>query len=295
MQLTFLGTAATPSMPIPFCVCEVCSEARRIGGRNLRRRSSVVINNDLLVDIGPDIATASFEHDICLAGIGICLQTHTHADHLDAEFILSRHADYGTKVSGDLLLGASVETLQSIERLVHQRSDYGSIFDPDTQAALHISLTPIAPFETTSVGDYRITGYPANHGNDQGFLLYSIAQGDYAVFYGTDTSVLLGEVWDHLQQERIMYDVVILDHTYGLRHESRPADHLASKDVIAHANRFRENGLLKDSGVVYATHLSHEGSLEHDELDEYAREHGYRVAYDGLRLLLRMAFKMRRT
>ena len=102
----------------------------------------MVINSDLLVDIGPDIATASFEHDISLTGIGICLQTHTHADHL------------------------------------------------------------------------------------------------------------------------------------------------ASKDVIAHANRFRENGLLKDNGVVYATHLSHEGSLEHDALDDYAREHGYRVAYDGLRLRL---------
>ncbi len=286
MHLTFLGTAATPSMPIPFCVCGVCSEARRTGGRNLRRRSSVVINDDLLVDIGPDIATASFEHEICLSGIGICLQTHTHADHLDAEFILSRHTDYGTKVSGDLLLGASDETLQAIDRLVHQRGDYGSIFDPDTQAALHIGLVPLTPFEAYQVGDYRITGYPANHGHDQGFLLYSIAQEDHAVFYGTDTSVLSDEIWDHLQLERTVYDVVILDHTYGLRHESRPADHLASKDVIAHANRFRENGLLKDNGVVYATHLSHEGSLEHDELDGYAREHGYRVAYDGLRLRL---------
>ena len=286
MHLTFLGTAATPSMPIPFCVCETCSEARRIGGKNLRRRSSVVINDELLVDIGPDIATASFVHNICLAGIGICLQTHTHADHLDAEFILSRHADYGTEVAGELLLVASVETLQSIDRLVRQRSDYGSIFDPDTQAALHIGLEPVTPFETISGGDYRITGYPANHGHDQGFLLYSIAQGDHAVFYGTDTSVLFNKVWEHLQQERIMYDVVILDHTYGIGHGSRPADHLASKDVIAHANRFRENGLLKDNGVVYATHLSHEGSLEHEELDEYATKHGYRVAYDGLRLRL---------
>lgn len=252
----------------------------------------MVINDELLVDIGPDIATASFEHDICLAGIGICLQTHTHADHLDVEFILSRHADYGTEVAGELLLVASVETLQSINRLVRQRSDYGSIFDPDTQAALRIGLEPVTPFETISVGDYRVTGYPANHGNNQGFLLYSIAQGDHAVFYGTDTSVLFDEVWDHLQIERTVYDVVILDHTYGIGHGSRPADHLASKDVIAHANRFRENGLLKDNGVVYATHLSLEGSLEHDELDEYAREHGYRVAYDGLRLRLRLRLRL---
>lgn len=286
MNVTFLGTAAAPSMPIPFCVCKVCTEARRFCGKNLRRRSSLVVNDDLLVDIGPDMATASFQHHISLAGIGICLQTHPHADHLDIGFILSRHAEYGTAIVGDLLLAGSDETLQAIDALVSQQSAYGSIFDSATQSALKLKLLSLTPFEAYSIGDYRITGFPANHGIDQGFLLYSIVQGDHAVFYGTDTSVLSEEVWEHLRQKRIRYDVVILDHTYGIGFESRPGDHLASKDVATHANRFLECGLLKDTGVVYATHLSHEGNLEHDELDEYARGQGYRVAYDGLRLLL---------
>ncbi|MYI98267.1 MAG: hypothetical protein F4104_01230 [Gemmatimonadetes bacterium] len=286
MNLTFLGTAAAPSMPIPFCTCMVCSEARRIGGKNLRRRSSMVINDDLLVDIGPDIATASFQHRISLAGIGLCIQTHPHTDHLDIGFILARHAEYGTTVSGDLLLGGSDETLHAIDALVRQQSAYGSLFDPKTQSALNLKILSSKPFESYRMGDYRVTGYPANHGNDQGFLLYSIELGDQAVFYGTDTSVLSEAVWEHLQRARIRYDVVILDHTYGIGFESRPAALLASKDVAAHADRFREHGLLKDGGVVYATHLSHEGNLEHDELDEYARGHGYRLAYDGLRLQL---------
>ena len=275
-------------MPVPFCVCEVCTEARRVGGKNLRRRSSLIINDDLLVDVGPDIATASFQHRVLLAGIGMCLQTHPHADHLDLEFLLSRHTDYGTEVSADLILAGSDETLHAIDALVRQQSAYGSIFESETQSALKLRLLSLTPFQASTAGDYRIIGYPANHGNNQGFLLYSIAQGDQAVFYGTDTSVLSEEVWERLQQERTRYDVVILDHTYGIGFESRPEDHLASKDVAAHANRFRECGLLKDNGVVYATHLSHEGNLEHDELDEYARGHGYRVAYDGLRLQLRL-------
>ena len=286
MNLTFLGTAAAPSMPIPFCTCMVCTDARRYGGKNLRSRSSLMINDDLLVDIGPDIATASFQHGISLAGIGLCLQTHPHADHLDIGFILARHAEYGTTVSGDLLLGGSDETLHAIDALVNQQSAYGSLFDPETQSALKLKTLSLTPFETYRRGNYRVTGYPANHGNNQGFLLYSITQGDHAVFYGTDTSVLSEAVWEHLQRARIRFDAVMLDHTYGIGFESRPADHLASKDVAAHADRFREYGLLKDNGVVYATHLSHEGNLEHDELDVYARGHGYRVAYDGLRLRL---------
>lgn len=245
-----------------------------------------MINDDLLVDIGPDIATASFEYQISLTSIGICLQTHPHGDHLDIEFILSRHAEYGTTVSGDLLLGGSDETIHAIDALVNQQSAYGSIFDPKTQSVLKLKILSLAPFEAYRIGDYRVTGYPANHGNDQGFLLYSVVQGGRALFYGTDTSVLSEEVWEHLQREHIRYDVVILDHTYGIGFESRPADHLASKDVAAHADRFRACGILKDNGVVYATHLSHEGNLEHDALDEYAMGHGYRVAYDGLRLQL---------
>ncbi len=286
MRITFLGTAAAPSMPIPFCVCQICSEARRVGGKNLRRRSSLMINDDLLVDIGPDIATASFERGLSFASIGVCLQTHPHDDHLDTGFLLSRHADYGTVVSRDLLLVGSGETLSAIDDMVRRTSEYGSIFDPETQSALRLNPRTIAPFETCTAGDYRVTGYPANHGVDQGYLLYSIEQGPHAVFYGTDTSILSEEAWDHLQLRRTRYDVVILDHTYGIGFDSRPGDHLASRDVIAHVDRFRESGLLKENGSVYATHLSHEGNLEHDELDEYAMEHGYRVAYDGLALQL---------
>lgn len=286
MKVTFLGTAAAPSMPIPFCVCQVCMDARIVGGKNLRRRSSVIINDDLLVDIGPDIATASFEHNLSLASTSVCLQTHTHEDHLDTEFIISRHAEYGTEISSDLVFVGSSETLRAVDAIVCQRCEYGSIFDPDTQAALKMNVLSVAPYETHAVGNYRVTGYPANHGTNQGYLLYSIEQGDHAVFYGTDTSVLSEEVWKHLLFHHTQYDLLVLDHTYGIGFDSRPADHLGSRDVIAHANRFRESGLLKDNGIVYATHISHEGNLEHGELDEYAEKHGYRVAFDGLKLLL---------
>ena len=51
-----------------------------------------------------------------------------------------------------------------------------------------------------------------------------------------------------------------------------------------HVDRFRRNGLLKANAKAYATHISHEGYMEHDELEEYAEVHGYRVAFDGLAL-----------
>ncbi len=286
MQLTFLGTSAAPSMPIPFCVCQVCSVARKAGGKNLRRRSSVLINDDLLVDIGPDIATASFEYDLNLTGVSICLLTHPHEDHFDPEFIMCRHVEYGTELTGDLLIAGSVAALEVVDSILSRRCDFGSIFDSDTQAALHLKLSFLTAFETCTLGDYHVTPYPANHDTNQGSLLYSIEQGNQAVFYGTDTSILSEAVWDHLLHHRTRYDTVVLDHTYGIGFDSTPGGHLASADVAAYADRFRRGGFLKDSARVYATHISHEGCLEHGKFDEYASGHGYRVAFDGLTLLL---------
>ncbi len=50
MKLTFLGTDAATAFPLPFCKCDVCTECRELGGKNLRKRSSLLINDDLLID-----------------------------------------------------------------------------------------------------------------------------------------------------------------------------------------------------------------------------------------------------
>ena len=243
-----------------------------------------MINDEMVVDIGPDIATASFDHDVSLTGIRVCLLTHAHEDHFDAEFIMSRHDEYATIVAQDMLLAGSIDTLRSIDVILGRRCSYGSIFDQETQRALKVNLLTIEAFGTQAVGDYRITGYPANHGAEKGCLLYSIEQGHHAVFYGTDTSILAESVWEHLLRQGTQFDLLVLDHTYGIGFDASPTDHLASVDVIGHVDRFRRIGLLKDTAKAYATHISHEGYMEHDELDEFAEAHGYRVAFDGLAL-----------
>jgi phosphoribosyl 1,2-cyclic phosphodiesterase len=49
-----------------------------------------LINDDLLIDLGPDIMSASHIHGCSLEGVRYCLQTHPHADHLDLSHLLSR-------------------------------------------------------------------------------------------------------------------------------------------------------------------------------------------------------------
>ena len=81
------------------------------------------------------------------------------------------------------------------------------------------------------------------------------------------------------------YDLMILDHTYGIGYAS--SDHLAANDFIRHVKQIKEKHILKKGGHIYATHLSHEGIREYDELQQYALFHGYHIAYDGLTIELR--------
>lgn len=98
----------------------------------------------------------------------------------------------------------------------------------------------------------------------------------------TDTSVIFDEVWERLDAAGTKFDLVILDHTYGTGFESKHGDHLAANGFINHVQRIISSNLLKGNGQIFAIHLSHEGILEHSELDKYANRHNYHIAYDGL-------------
>ena len=45
MKIKVLGTAAATSMPLAFCNCEVCKKARINGGKDIGKRTYIVINN----------------------------------------------------------------------------------------------------------------------------------------------------------------------------------------------------------------------------------------------------------
>ena len=95
MDVTFLGTGAAEGYPNPFCACDHCRRARELGGRSLRTRSAALVGNDLLIDLGPDLIAAAALHGRPLAHVRYCLQTHAHADHLDASLLLARSPEYG--------------------------------------------------------------------------------------------------------------------------------------------------------------------------------------------------------
>lgn len=280
MIVTFLGTAAANAFPEAFCKCNNCEQARLLGGFSLRKRSSLLINDDLIIDLNPDIMAASQIHGCSLTNVCHCLQTHPHADHLDLSHLLSRSPDYGTIGAPVLNLYASVQTLQRASETFERDLAGYSLLHPGAESRLNLKIHQIEPLQPFTFGNYRVTGFPANHAPEMGAMLYSVESNGRAIFYGTDTAALFEQTWQAFHQYQMLFDLVILDHTYGPNQPG--SDHLSAHQVIEHAQRMRHEGLLKRSARVFATHIAHEGNPAHPELVEFASQNGYEIAYDGL-------------
>lgn len=284
MQLTFLGTAAANAYPEAFCRCQNCQEARAEGGRSLRKRSAALVNDNLLLDLGPDIMTAAQMHAVNLTNVRYCLQTHPHADHLDLSHLLSRSPGFGVVGAPRLHFYASSATLARADQTFRSDlSGYG-LFDPEAEAELNLKIHQVTPWQPFEVGPYSVVALPANHAPGCGSLLYAIESGGRTIFYGTDTATLFEETWQAFHQQQMQFDVVVLDHTYGP--DEPGSDHLNAHQFIEHVTRLREEEILKEHGRVFATHIAHEGNPVHTKLTEFAFRHGYEIAYDGLTVAL---------
>jgi phosphoribosyl 1,2-cyclic phosphodiesterase len=288
MKVTFLGTSAANAYPEPFCRCTNCQQVRRLGGKSLRKRSAVLINHDLLIDLGPDVLTAANMYGHPLFNVRYCLQTHAHADHLDTSHLLSRSPGFGVVGAPRLHFYASQGTLQvAAQRLARDCAPAG-LLDAEVGERLNLTIHSIAALQSFTIGGdsrYRVTAFPANHDPIVEPLLYAVEAEGLCLFYGTDTADLPEATWQGFFQYGLRFDLVILDHTYGP--DEPTSDHLSAHGLIEHVARMREEGLLAPHARVFATHIAHEGNPPHPELVAFAAQHGYEVAYDGLTVELK--------
>lgn len=280
MKITFLGTAAATACPLVFCRCRACRSAWERGGRDLRRRSSVLIGDDLLIDLGPDLMSSAFAFGVDVSRVRCWLQTHSHSDHFDAGHLITRIADYATVAPLPLDVCASKETLLHMSERLAREEEGATLLTEAWQARLGLAVHPLCHGEQIVLGGRRITAVESNHDPRDGSLLWVIEEGERALFYATDTMRLTDAAWRLFQERGMRFDVVILDHTYG---PGTPGGgHLCADEVAEEVARMRAEGVLKPNGRALATHISHEGMPLHAELSAFAEKHGYEVAWDGM-------------
>ncbi len=271
MRLFFLGTAAAEGYPGLFCDCPHCREARILGGRSLRYRSALLVNDDLLIDFGPDILAAAqrFNRNLSLVTTG--LVTHAHEDHFHPHNFYMRKSDFTGRLAIPILkIYGPQDVTGALDQLV-----------PDL-SILQMETHTVRAFESWQNGAYSFAAYQANHAVGRlECLFYSVNDGKHAFLYATDTGPFTAGTWQALAGKS--FDVIILEETMGT---GQYDFHMGFDAFIEHARRMRAEGMLRPGGRIIAHHMSHSSNPTHEKVEAILCPHGVEVAYDGLDIRL---------
>lgn len=280
MQLTFLGTADAWCYPDAFGTTEWDEQARALGGPSLRKHSAALVNDDLLIDLGPDVVIASMQHGVPLAGLRYCLQTHEHSDHLAPGLLLARGQ---TESLPTLHFHGSPGAIARVGRTLAPYTGVGEgdAVPPEALARLHLAFRPVEPFETFAMGPYRVQAVRANHDPEHiTAMLYAVERDGRSLFYATDTGEVPEASWAALRGAGHRFNLVAMDHTFGVK--ERGDGHMNAAQFLEQVARMRDENLLAPDARVFATHIASHSNPPHPELVTYAAARGYEIAHDGL-------------
>ena len=267
MKLTYLGTAAAEGFPATFCNCESCQKARKLKNKNIRTRSQSIINEDLLIDLPMDTYMHFLHNDIEGDKIKYLLVTHSHMDHFYYPELKMRGWPFSHNMRNEnleIFCGKGTFDLINAQGVPN-----------------NATVTEIKPFETVSVGDYKVTGLPARHMTGDGALIY-IIQGDKTILYAHDTGYFYDEVLEFIKDNNFKFDMVSFDCTFAVNEAPVGDGHMGIPNVIKLKEQLFEMGVIDNNTKLYINHFSHNGNPLQNVLEDEVKDFGMGVSYDGL-------------
>ncbi len=274
MKVTFLGTAAAEGMPALWCECDTCRQAKAIGGKELRRRCAYAIDNDTMVDFGPDSFWQSVEFNIDLTKLERIIVTHNHGDHLSPMEFLWRRTPWFSQLKRELTV---IGTKRIFGKIIAFTAEDCGIYD---LADLQIRPVEIGNGESIVEGDMKITAFAANHAPGKEPQIFAIESGGKRFLVANDTGILPDSSWEQLRG--IEFDLVEIDCTGGVGCKNWRDGHLTADTMLEFRDKLVGLGCITSKTQVYANHFSHNGKSLHSDLEAFFAPHGIKVAYDGL-------------
>lgn len=284
MKLKYLGTAAAEGIPAVFCNCPLCKKARLLGGRELRSRAQTLINDDLLLDFGPDTYWHVCRYGLDLSKIRSLLITHSHEDHYTPSELSYREHGFaylsGDRESDDadfppldIYMSAGSYAYECVRPLE----------ETDLAKRPEFVFHTVKAFEPFAAGRYTVTPLAANHAPGFEALIYLISDGSKTLLYAHDTGIFPEETWGFLSTLKLHIDFASLDCTgMASGHNTGGGRHMnLERNKVVRA-RLTELGLADDATLWCCNHFSHNGKSTHAELTEIMAKEGFLVSYDGM-------------
>jgi len=269
MKLTFLGTAAAEAIPAFYCECESCTNARMHGGKDVRKRCSYLLDDDTLIDYGPDIFFQTIENHINLLHIKQILFTHAHEDHLDAVEFLWRRKGFAQDSIPQLAVYGGPAVLKKISEVC--RSFEACRMEPHE----------VHPEDRLQIGDMEVIVLEAVHDPAASPLNYIIRRGGKNLLIANDTGIWKDRNFEICSGLGFTLDAAVIE-CCGVFIPGRWYDqHLAKDTMLEFRDRLRQTGILTDKTRCVMNHFSHNGQgVIHSRIEEFFNLLGFEVAYD---------------
>ena len=274
MILTFMGTGASEGVPGAFCQCPDCMAARRLKGRELRSRSQLLVNEDLLLDMGPETYWKSVLYGIELSRVKYLFITHSHCDHLEEKLLGFRGAWFGKEMIEPVLYAYGNEKAAQRITARLEGCQAAGIKEATCVQVMH-------PFETVQADHYSVTALPAIHAPAEEALIYLIEDKEgKCILYATDTGKLTEDTYTFLGGKYL--NCVIMDCTLGNKAVTATY-HMGLKENQVMKERLNSIGVTDEHTRFLCTHVSH-GTGGYRYLADCAEKLGMKLAWDGMKV-----------
>lgn len=270
MKLQILGSAAAEGVPGYFCECPICIEARTNKGKNLRRRTSYLLDEDTLIDCGPDFARQRDEFRIQTLKLKRILFTHAHKDHLDVYPFLIRQKRYSV-VHTPLTIISDTAPMERI------RKETGCTFEE-----MFLNAVPVSPGCTVQDEDLTIFALRAAHPAETTPLNYFLTRNGKTLLIQNDSGWWSEETWKMAADYGKKADMLILESTTAFGRPDFDAHHLGVNATLRFRDKLLELGVIDDQTVCVVNHFSHHGDPRQDRLESFFLPHKITPAYDGM-------------
>ena len=275
MKVKFLGTIAAEGGPALFCNCKYCLEAIRRGGKNIRTRSQILVNDDLLVDFPADTYLHKIRDGLDLSKVRYLLITHSHRDHFYPDDLFCRGGDNGYNMAEPIM---DVYCNQAVKAKFDKTAE-----NLQKEISDGMKWNVVSEFEHIPTERYQIWSLKAQHMKTENALFYLIQQGDKAFLQCNDTGVLFEENYEFLSSLSVKVDLVALDCTMGAQEKSY-FGHMNLKECLETVERMRKSNFVKPTTRFILTHFCHNGILLHEEYEEICKPYDVEIAYDGMEI-----------
>lgn len=276
MNVQFLGTGAAEGVPALFCSCGYCKNIRKLGKKEYRTRSQVLIDGCLSIDFPPEAYAHSLKFGVEFSNLKYLLATHSHMDHFYAhDFILRgyKYAEFSEPVLK-----------------IYGNSEVKKVYDECTaremkpEVAPNIQLTVIKPYQVLTVGKYRVITLPANHSKEEDALLFYVESEGKGYLHLYDTGRICSEAFDFLYENGAKAELVCFDCTFVEQTGGDFARHMGIGDDMLMKNELLKRGIIDERTKLIISHFSHNSNPVRSNLKRIENKYGVMAAYDGLLL-----------